>query len=67
MKYDGVSRLEIFYFLMYYVYMSGLLSEVLCQEGNPQSQFLQIKIKIWQHFRSLPEKVSVKFKFPGKQ
>ena len=46
MKYDGVSRLEIFLFPYVYVYMSGLLSEVLVQEGHPQPQLLKIKIKI---------------------
>ena len=58
----GLVDLKYFYFLMYYVYMSGLLSDVLGQEAHPQPQLLNIKIKIWQNIRSLPEKVSVQFK-----
>jgi hypothetical protein len=41
----GLVDLKYFYFLMYYVYLSGLLSEVLGQKGHPQPQFLKFKIK----------------------
>jgi hypothetical protein len=42
----GLVDLKYFYFLMYYVYMSGLVYEVLGQEGHPQHQLLKIKIKV---------------------
>jgi hypothetical protein len=42
----GLVDLKYFYFLVDYVYMNGLISEVLGQEGHPQPQLLKIKIKM---------------------
>ena len=41
----GLVDLKYFYFLMYYLYVIGWLSESLGQEGHPQPQILKIKIK----------------------